>query len=335
MNICLLLSKILGSRKGPPPTSTYTISGTITGTVVEGVTITLSGDADDSTLTAVDGTYSFTGLVDGSYTVTPTLAGYEFTPADAAVAISGADDTGNDFVSALVYLSLPFVEDFQADTIDQQPAGWTSTGDIAPLVKDAIADGSSYDPTDQKTVYLANASAQTCKLRFALPNPIQKDKSFRLAICAMIPAGASLNSFQAVINDSSASEASGDGWWVYGEESTGKIYAWARDDGATAFECLRSSVSLSTNRYLRWQFEFDYEDDEVTISVARLYDAVEEAAAAAIAFGTASWTPDNDLTHLWLLLNGDSATIKPYYVCGIWIGEKTDAWPSVTPWPVT
>lgn len=97
-NICLLLTKMIGGRKGP---STFTLSGTITGDEVEGATITLTGDASDSTTSAADGTYSFTGLVDGSYTVTPSLTLYGFTPSSASVEVSGADNTGNDFVSVV------------------------------------------------------------------------------------------------------------------------------------------------------------------------------------------------------------------------------------------
>ena len=79
---------------------TYTISGTITGDEDEGVTVALTGDATDSTTTAADGTYSFTGLDSGSYTVTPTLTDYTFAPADIDVTISGADDTDSDFVAS-------------------------------------------------------------------------------------------------------------------------------------------------------------------------------------------------------------------------------------------
>lgn len=55
------------------------VPGTISGTVVDqngqpiaGVAIALSGSATDSTTTGADGTYAFTGLVAGTYTVTET-----------------------------------------------------------------------------------------------------------------------------------------------------------------------------------------------------------------------------------------------------------------------
>ncbi len=78
---------------------TYTISGTLTGAVQAGVAISLSGASMASTTTAADGTYSFANIADGNYTVTPTLAGYEFNPADIAVTIAGANQTGINFTA--------------------------------------------------------------------------------------------------------------------------------------------------------------------------------------------------------------------------------------------
>ena len=78
---------------------TYSISGTVSGDVQEGVTITLSGGGTETTTSAADGTYSFTELNNGSYTVTPNLTGYAFSPTSIDITISGADLTGSDFSS--------------------------------------------------------------------------------------------------------------------------------------------------------------------------------------------------------------------------------------------
>jgi len=77
----------------------YSISGTVTssGNPLQGVTITLSDGASAVTTTDALGNYSFTGLSNGSYTVTPGLAGYTFTPANRAVPVNGADVTGQNF----------------------------------------------------------------------------------------------------------------------------------------------------------------------------------------------------------------------------------------------
>ena len=81
---------------------TYSISGTVTdsdtGFGLEDVTMTLSGDASDTTTTDASGNYSFSGLANGSYTVTPSLTNYTFAPLTSVVTRSGADVTNVDFV---------------------------------------------------------------------------------------------------------------------------------------------------------------------------------------------------------------------------------------------
>jgi hypothetical protein len=79
-------------------TTNCTLSGTVTGPWVTGVTISLTGTATLSTTTAVNGTYSFASLAAGSYTITPTLAGYNYTPTPPTIAISS--NTVQNFVAA-------------------------------------------------------------------------------------------------------------------------------------------------------------------------------------------------------------------------------------------
>lgn len=77
--------------------SSCTLSGTVTGPWVSGVTITLSGTASPSTTTNSSGQYSFTGLASGSYTITPTLAGYTYSPAPPTINITS--NTTQDFTA--------------------------------------------------------------------------------------------------------------------------------------------------------------------------------------------------------------------------------------------
>jgi hypothetical protein len=77
----------------------YSISGTVTGDVLAGVTVTLSGNSSGITTTNSTGNYSFTGLNDGTYTVTPSLSGYTFTPSSRAVTINGTNMTGVNFTA--------------------------------------------------------------------------------------------------------------------------------------------------------------------------------------------------------------------------------------------
>ena len=81
---------------------TYSISGTVSGAVASGVTVTLSGAGTGTTTTAANGTYTFSGLAPGNYTVTPSASGYTFSPTSTAVAISTANVTGTNFTSSAV-----------------------------------------------------------------------------------------------------------------------------------------------------------------------------------------------------------------------------------------
>jgi len=81
-------------------TATFSISGTITssGNPLAGVTVNLTGAASATTTTNASGVYTFTGRANGNYTVTPSLAGFTFTPVNRAVTINNANVTGQDFV---------------------------------------------------------------------------------------------------------------------------------------------------------------------------------------------------------------------------------------------
>jgi hypothetical protein len=76
---------------------TYTISGEVSGTTA---TVTLSGAASKSTTTDSLGNYTFTGLPNGSYVVTPSQTGYTFSPASSSVAIAGASVSAVNFTAS-------------------------------------------------------------------------------------------------------------------------------------------------------------------------------------------------------------------------------------------
>jgi hypothetical protein len=93
---------------------TFTISGTVS--QLQGVLMTLSGDAGGTTTTNSSGNCSFGNLTNGNYTVTPTMEGYRFQPASRNVTINNGDKTGIDFVAhqmarAMPWLSLLLDED--------------------------------------------------------------------------------------------------------------------------------------------------------------------------------------------------------------------------------
>ena len=83
-------------------TNTYTISGTITvsgGGGLSGATVALAGAAAATTTTDGSGNYAFSGLANGTYTVTPTACGYSFTPVSQNVTVNGANQSGVNFTA--------------------------------------------------------------------------------------------------------------------------------------------------------------------------------------------------------------------------------------------
>ena len=75
--------------------TTFTVSGTISGTGGNAATVTLtSGTTTVATVTSTAaGAYTFNTVANGSYTVTPTKTGFSFTPISQAVTVNGANVT--------------------------------------------------------------------------------------------------------------------------------------------------------------------------------------------------------------------------------------------------
>ncbi|MDH5473295.1 MAG: carboxypeptidase regulatory-like domain-containing protein [Gammaproteobacteria bacterium] len=111
--IVLLLASCFGdggSEPEPEPEdpspSIHTVSGKVSGDVLEGVTMTLSGTSSSTTTTDASGNYSFTDLMNGSYNVSPSLTGYNFNPPDTNVTISDADVANVDFIASVITYDL-------------------------------------------------------------------------------------------------------------------------------------------------------------------------------------------------------------------------------------
>src|SRR5882672_8743979 len=97
----------------------YGVSGTITPTAAgNGAAVALSGAASASATADNAGNYTFAGLANGSYMVTPTHTGYAFTPGSQSAAVNGANVTGINFTANAVPV---------APTITTQPANQTVT----------------------------------------------------------------------------------------------------------------------------------------------------------------------------------------------------------------
>jgi hypothetical protein len=81
---------------GTPPT-TYSVSGTVTGSggaALPGVSVS---NGSTSVTTNASGVYTFSGLGNGGYTLTPSLSGYTFSPVNRSVSVNGANVSGQNF----------------------------------------------------------------------------------------------------------------------------------------------------------------------------------------------------------------------------------------------
>jgi plastocyanin len=94
--------------------ATHSISGQVTsnGSGLSDVTIELTGASSDNVITDASGNYAFTGLDNGSYTITPSRTGFTFSPTDNTQTVGGGDIPGVDFTttagpSALLIVPCP------------------------------------------------------------------------------------------------------------------------------------------------------------------------------------------------------------------------------------
>ena len=85
--------------------TTFTISGSITPPASGAgstVALTQNGTALASSTADANGNYSFAGLANGSYTVTPTKTGFTFSPVSQTITVSGANATLTSFTATPV-----------------------------------------------------------------------------------------------------------------------------------------------------------------------------------------------------------------------------------------
>jgi hypothetical protein len=84
----------------PPPTQTYSVTGTISPAAGgNGATVTLSGIANATITANSSGVFTFSGLANGNYSITPSHTGYTFTPTSQNTTINAADVSGVNFTA--------------------------------------------------------------------------------------------------------------------------------------------------------------------------------------------------------------------------------------------
>jgi hypothetical protein len=158
----LTIVEVLAPLNGPQ----YSISGTLSPAAGgSGATVNLSGAASASATADGSGNFTFNGLANGSYTVTPSKVGYAFTPASRAAVVDGASVAGVSFTATAATFSV-------AGTISPAAGGSGATVNLSGAASaSATADGSgnftfnglangSYTVTSSKAGYALPAAKQ-------------------------------------------------------------------------------------------------------------------------------------------------------------------------------
>jgi hypothetical protein len=137
-----------------------TISGKINfnGEGLEGAIITLSGDALMETSTNSDGEYSFSGMEQGCYIITPQLQGYEFSPDSLDIVVTDEDLRGNNLEaytenSPPELASLEDITTHQEHVIELAVAAWDADGDHLIYSAKPLPYGATFVTEDDCAVF--------------------------------------------------------------------------------------------------------------------------------------------------------------------------------------
>ena len=148
-------------------TQTWSVSGVITPTAAgSGATVALTGAATASTTADSSGNFTFAGLSNGSYTVTPSKAGFTFSPASLPANVNGANVSGINFTGAAQTWSIsgtisPSSAATGATVTLSGAASATVTPDASGnFIFSGLANG-SYTVTPTEGGYTFNPSSQT------------------------------------------------------------------------------------------------------------------------------------------------------------------------------
>jgi Carboxypeptidase regulatory-like domain len=122
---CLLVA-CGGGGGGAPEANTpqsqaaanYSITGAVTapdGSTIPGVQLDLSGASASSTISNANGAYTFTGLANGIYVVTPSAAGMVFSPASTSVTLQNQSIGSIQFSrTPIIYASTQLIAAYMA-----------------------------------------------------------------------------------------------------------------------------------------------------------------------------------------------------------------------------
>lgn len=254
---------------GSSGTTTYSISGQITGASAADVTVTLSGDGTGSATTDEDGNYEFTGLAAGSYTVTPTKANTAFSPTTSLVTMADSDEEAN-FVSA-AYQSVAITSSATKDgTVNQCIDGDFSTDTTGKVGREgSVGDCMGADRLHKTYFHLDLAGAGIS----AAATIISANLSFKQTVT-----GAPYSSNSLTISHVNYGDALGTEDWETAPITSQTISNTASSNGIVAISTdLKNYVQSDVSERRRTQFRLSFPDD----IAADNYITIERGAGAA------------------------------------------------------
>ena len=154
-------------------TQTWSVSGVITPSGAgSGATVALTGTASASTTADSSGNFTFAGLSNGSYTVTPSKAGFTFSSASLPANVNGANVSGINFTGAAQTWSISgTITPSSAATGATVSLSGAASATVTPNASgnftfSGLANG-SYTVTPTEGGYTFNPSSQTTAISAA------------------------------------------------------------------------------------------------------------------------------------------------------------------------
>jgi hypothetical protein len=190
-------------------TSSFSISGQLTGAISQGIEMLLTGQMSQAAMSDENGQFSFDSLSMGEYMVAPSLEGYGFDPPSREVHIQSGNVTQVDFTSLIltatamvqvVVTNSETVETINDATIQCNPGGYTASNGNLGTYSINIPPGSysitaSRDGFKEASDNVTVAEHDVISLNFAL-TPIENSCPFIFLLGEEHPEVAFLRGFR-------------------------------------------------------------------------------------------------------------------------------------------
>jgi len=330
--------------------SGYILDGDSAG--IEGVTITLTGDASTETETDADGYYEFDEMYDGDYTITPTLAGYAFTADHEDVTVSGDDVVVDDMVGA--GLGLPFCYNFSDFSVGDEvvltgnESGWYSNPSVAPVYpslscETTVSDGVGSYGLTKCAQNQTNDAALTVSY-FTLPTSIPSGMtSFRVSLMfkqssrGTLEGGAHYLELHGHTGAEISGGATDDIKFRVATQSFNydQLYYSNFANGSLPVTDVVSDGDggswAAVTQWCQLRAEVDLTAKTIDFAVTRFVDGEPSSFTT---FSSLAALPASLFeVKSFAIISANTSRYNDYG--GVWIGAVTDAWPSLAAWPAS